>query len=143
MGYSTRHMLSIISEPNNDNLTRTEDLKKLISSSTNFTKIKEMVEEINELEHYDLSEEVISYIILHEEINYAIENLDEFGEETKWYSHENDMRKLSNKFRDVLFELEGEGEESGDMWKEYYKNGKMQRCNAEFVFPEYNELELK
>lgn len=62
---------------------------------------------------------------------------------TKWYDHDKDMKELSKKFPHVLFTLEGEGEESGDIWKKYYKNGKCQRCRAKITFDEYDESKLK
>jgi hypothetical protein len=52
------------------------------------------------------------------------------------------MKKLSNKFRDVLFELYGEGEEWDDRWKHYYLNGKMQVCHANITV-QYPEFDLK
>lgn len=61
-----------------------------------------------------------------------------FDEEIKWYDHEEDMRKYSKKYPDVLFKIEGEGEESGDLWVEYHKNGRMQRCKGKITFDEYD-----
>lgn len=61
----------------------------------------------------------------------------------KWRNHEKDMRALSKKFPDVLFTLEGEGEESGDIWKQYHKNGLCQHAKAEIVFSPFDAAELK
>lgn len=58
---------------------------------------------------------------------------------TKWYDRQIDMKKLSTKFKDVLFELYGNGDESEDIWLEYYKNGGMQRCEARIIFDDFNE----
>jgi len=73
--------------------------------------------------------------------------LDECGEgmgcETlKWYSHEKDMKKFSEKYPDKLFKLQGDGEESGDMWIKYFQNGKVQICKAVLVFDEFNPKKL-
>lgn len=57
-----------------------------------------------------------------------------FGEEIKWYDHEKDMVFVSKKFPNLLFELSGEGEESGDLWREYYQNGDLERIRAKVVF---------
>ncbi len=64
---------------------------------------------------------------------------DPFEEECKWYEHEEDMRAYSKKHPNILFKLSGDGEENGDLWHEYYKGGKMQRCKVVIVYPEYNE----
>lgn len=47
------------------------------------------------------------------------------GDSCKWYNHNEDMLKISKQFSDVIIELHGEGEESGDYWYKYYKNGKL------------------
>lgn len=62
--------------------------------------------------------------------------------ESKWYEHDDDMKKLSSKFPDKLFILSGHGEEDGDIWRKYYKNGKVQRVDAEIVFEEFDEDKL-
>lgn len=58
------------------------------------------------------------------------------GDSMKWYDHDRDMMKLSKAFPDELFILHGEGEENGDLWNAYYKDGKMEICRAETVYPE-------
>ena len=60
----------------------------------------------------------------------------------KWYDHEKDMKLLSQIYPETTFLLEGEGEESGDIWRKYFKNGKMQVCKAEIVFPAFDESKL-
>ena len=65
------------------------------------------------------------------------------GEEIKWYEHEADMRRYSTRYPKHLFKLVGEGEETGDLWVEYYKNGKMQRCVGEVVYPPYDKNKLE
>ena len=46
---------------------------------------------------------------------------------TKWYYHDDDMITLSKKFPGVVFELNGDGEETEDVWCHYYKDGGVQR----------------
>lgn len=69
--------------------------------------------------------------------------LQEDSDSCKWYDHDTDMKSLSNKFPEVLFKLKGEGEEAGDLWHKYYKNGKMQYCPAIVAFEQYDESKLK
>lgn len=57
-----------------------------------------------------------------------------FEEEMKWYDATHDMIQLSEKFPDVIFTLEGHGEEFGDVWREYYKNGACQHCKGTITF---------
>lgn len=60
----------------------------------------------------------------------------------KWYECEDDMRKISNLFPDVLFTLHGEGEESGDLWNAYFRGGKEQYCQAKIIFDEFDPEKL-
>lgn len=85
---------------------------------------------------------------LREESEGAKYALDEEGgteEDTKWYSHEEDMKKFSKKYPEQLFILEGIGEGSDDVWKKYFKNGKMQTCIAEVVwnYEEFDESKME
>ncbi len=64
------------------------------------------------------------------------------GMECKWYGHEKDMRKISKHFPKILFVLEGEGEENGDIWKMYFLDGKAQRCKAILRFPAFDATKL-
>jgi hypothetical protein len=64
-------------------------------------------------------------------------------DDLKWYAHEDDMKAFSKKYPKELFELTGEGEESGDLWKKYFRNGKMQICKGEIVYPEFDKSKLK
>lgn len=60
----------------------------------------------------------------------------------KWYDHDKEMTELSLKFPETLFYLYGEGEECGDSWYTYYKNGKMQHCPAIITYDKYDESKL-
>jgi hypothetical protein len=66
-----------------------------------------------------------------------------FDEETKWYDHDEHMKKISEKYPEVLFELTGYGEEQLDIWRTYYKNGKSQPVDVTITFGAFNEAELK
>lgn len=76
-------------------------------------------------------------------LGYALDEEFESEESTKWYSHNEDMRKISSEVNDVVFRLKGYGEESEDIWIEYYLNGKSQRCEAKISFDEFDISKLK
>lgn len=61
----------------------------------------------------------------------------------KWYDHDEDLKEFSKKYPELLFILNVEGEEPGDIWREYFKNGKMYSDKAEIIFPEFDESKLK
>lgn len=60
----------------------------------------------------------------------------------KWYGHEADCLQVSKQFPEVVIEVSGEGEESGDIWKAYYLNGKTYRAEAKITFEEFNVIKL-
>lgn len=72
--------------------------------------------------------------------NAAYALLDE--QESKWYDHERELREFSKKYPDELFILEGHGEEQGDDWKKYFRNGLMQMCKGEIVYEEFKPQNL-
>lgn len=71
--------------------------------------------------------------------------LDEDGntqESCKWYECDEEMKEFSKKYPDAIFVMSGEGEEAGDLWKTYYKNGKMQHCEAVITYEHFDETKL-
>ena len=56
----------------------------------------------------------------------------------KWYEHDEEMIELSKEYPDYLFVLDGDGEETGDVWREFYKNGKTYEWKAVIKRPNYN-----
>jgi uncharacterized protein YodC (DUF2158 family) len=91
---------------------------------------------------FDCSDEVFNYIENSFKIPFSF--VDNSGHVTcKWYNHASNMRIVSLKWPDILFELKGSGEENDDLWIKYFKNGKMQACYAEIVYPKFNENEME
>lgn len=58
------------------------------------------------------------------------------GQNTRWYDHEKDFIALSKQFPDVLFTLDGEGEEAGDIWRKFFYRGEMAGGKAQIILPE-------
>lgn len=77
-----------------------------------------------------------------EEANYALDNDGETNESCKWYDHQKELREFSTRYPDLIFKLHGEGEESGDLWDEWYVNGKMQIGKAIITYPDFNPSNL-
>lgn len=73
---------------------------------------------------------------------YAMTKDGETNDSCKWYNHEKELRQFSTKYPRWLFTLEGKGEESGDLWKKYFVNGKMQSAKAKIVFDEFDSSKL-
>lgn len=57
----------------------------------------------------------------------------------KWYHYDDDMILLSSRFPEVLFELRGQGEATGDIWLNYYKNGAAMRDCLKIVEEPFDE----
>lgn len=90
------------------------------------------------------SEDLIGKLIEScEDARYAIESNGETYDSTKWYESDNDLKRFSKKHPETLFILSGEGEENGDIWKAYFKNGKMHTIKAQIVFDTFDESKLK
>lgn len=67
---------------------------------------------------------------------------DPFEDSIKWYDCEKDMKYISKKFPNLLFEISGEGEESGDLWRAYFQNGDTEHVAAKIIFdsPSYSGI---
>ncbi len=61
-----------------------------------------------------------------------------FKNEVKWYDWKEEMIALSAKYPDILFELTGVGEEYPDIWRYFFKAGKIQGGEAKISYPEYD-----
>lgn len=61
----------------------------------------------------------------------------------KWYNHEADMINLSEMFPKILFQVDGDGEESDDVWRTYYLNGKSQSVEVKLTYGKVNMKKLK
>jgi len=121
MGYYTNYSLKVYFNENVSHLSK----EKL-------TEVKANLELVNKIVRNEI----------HELYPYAL------AEQTKWYEHREDMLRLSQKYSDLVFELEGHGEESGDHWRLYFYNGQVSGGEAKMIYPENpflvsNPLEIK
>ena len=65
------------------------------------------------------------------------------GDEMKWYHHEDDMITLSKNHSNVIFIVEGIGEEFPDAWRMWVHNGQMEKSYAEIKYPEPENAAFK
>lgn len=86
---------------------------------------------------------IADFINLYEEARYALEPDGSCADSVKWYSADNDLKEFSKRYPSAIFELSGEGEEAGDLWKLYAKNGKAQLCKAVITYPPFDEDKLE
>jgi len=70
-----------------------------------------------------------------DEINYVLD--------AKWYDNHKHMVLLSKEHPTIVFTLSGDGEESGDVWRKFYKDGKFMDAGPELIYKEFNENELQ
>lgn len=91
----------------------------------------------------DISDEIALRQKAGTDFFYAVDENGDCSDSCKWYDHETEVAQFSKIYPDVLFELSGEGEESGDIWKKYFKNGKMQLCQVKMTFDPFDESKLK
>jgi hypothetical protein len=66
-----------------------------------------------------------------------------FDDSIKWYDHKENMIEYSKKYPDTLFMIEGKGEETGDLWKLYVKNGKSFIDEPKIVWVDFKETMLE
>lgn len=93
---------------------------------------------VTDLDGNDLSEELSMF--LHETEDYAE---DYSGDnETSWYEYEEDLKSFSLESPGRVIVCHGIGENNGDIWDLYVKDGKTQRCEAEIIIPPYDESKL-
>lgn len=71
--------------------------------------------------------------------------LDEDGgcnQHCTWHESDEDMARYSKWFPKIVFRLDGEGEESEDMWVAYFHDGKMQKVYATITFEDFDPAKM-
>jgi hypothetical protein len=140
MGYYTRYSLDIQkyddTEYQKQKLEMNEKIQEILESdlSTDIANlaIDAIKEKYESKTRVPTKEEVIGHI-----------GCDPFSDSCKWYEHTDDMIKISKKYPGVLFILSREGENSGDIWKEYFYNGMVQIAIATITFEPFDLKKLK
>lgn len=118
MGYYTRHILTVRNIHDNEQFRLlSEELKE-----------RDLIGYAFDYGNYDNDR--------HEAIFYAYEDV-------KWYDHDKDMIMIAEKFPNMYFELEGEGEEYGDLWREYYHDMDCEHCCGEIIFEAPKRIKWK
>lgn len=56
---------------------------------------------------------------------------DDAGQSAKWYDHHEDMTEVSRKYPDLTVQLDGEGEDSEDVWATRYRGGESESVGYE------------
>lgn len=72
-------------------------------------------------------------------VDEGFEEITEYGVEWKWDGHEEDMKRMAREFPDVVFELEGEGEDRDDWWIKEFCGDQYAESYAE-VIPPHNPI---
>jgi hypothetical protein len=83
-----------------------------------------------------------------ETVQQAIEDISQYSfysgqtDAVKWYDWQKHCKEVSKNFPNLVIKVEGDGEEQGDQWKAYIKNGKIQIAKAVVTFEEFDEAKL-
>lgn len=76
-------------------------------------------------------------------LNQIFEHIPGYAHDTmKWYGYNEDMRRISSEYPNTLIVLSGKGEEAGDMWRAYFRNGEYELAQAQIVYPAPSEAIL-
>ncbi len=93
------------------------------------------------IEDSHIIEKVVAMLKEKDIIGYALSEDLSCYDSAKWYDYEQDMLGISREVPDVLFCLWGCGEDAGDLWTQYFLNGKSQYCRAEI--PPFDPAKLE
>ena len=119
MGYYTSFYLTV-TDP------KSSSIYKEIGRETELAIAKKLCEFSNWFEPSDVDENV-------EKSEYPLFELIS-SDMNKWYDHYDEMIILSKEFPSLYFELDGQGEDHDDLWKEYFHNGEGMHSDAQITF---------
>lgn len=147
MGYATSYSLEL-TQLDNEVQTVEKTIDGLIADVKN-NKLDQakLIEQLNQVKngYANVDEDYILTDLrkTYDEARYALTESGSTNNSSKWYEHKENLKEFSKKYPNWLFTLSGKGEESGDIWKAYFVNGKMQLAKARIVIDEFNPKELR
>lgn len=121
MGYCTDYKLTIkVSE---EKINFEEEAAKILASNKTQSQKQSAIYALGDITSDTILSDFCSALTSY--------NMTATGELTKaiWedYEHDYDLIEFSKKYPNALFILDGVGEEYPDIWRKYFKNGKMYR----------------
>lgn len=145
MGYYTRYSLELEALEVIDQ--KAKSIKELIEQISNSNDVdrEQLLKDLQNIENppINTAEEIIEKLRdSNEEAAYTLDENGDAQSEAKWYDHETDFKAFSKQFPNWLFTLTGEGEESGNLWKKYFLNGKVQIANAIISYDSFDANKL-
>lgn len=63
-------------------------------------------------------------------------------ESCKWYEYPEDLIQFSKKHPNLVMMLHGDGEDDGDAWNFYAKDGHGKMCRGQIVYPQPKTLTI-
>lgn len=60
--------------------------------------------------------------------------------DTKWYGWKEDCVRVSNIYPNITIDIDGKGEEHGDLWKARVRKGECEVVKARIVFDDFKQL---
>lgn len=145
MGYYTRFSLEL--EQLEGEAHAAKSIKDLIAEISNSNEVDraQLIKDLQNIENPPITsaEEIIAKLReTNENASYSLGEDGETQDESKWYDHQPEMQAFSKQFPNWLFTLTGEGEESGNLWKKYFLNGKVQVANAIISYDKFDMNKL-
>lgn len=146
MGYFTTFTINILSENNTTAKTKEEITKEITvlaqkGDAESLAKISKLIESKDNTVTENICDKLNEITDYRFALNTDTVICCEDGE-IKWYESIEDLLKVSKAFPDTLIQVDGEGEESGDIWRTFYKGGKSQCAKAKVVYEDYDESKL-
>lgn len=153
MGYYSNFELTVVrhSKKKMDSTMSVEDIIKNAkeSAKNGVVNLKGIAENIDKALLEKEAEGVDEDILIErlrdefEDASYALDESGDSADQCKWYDHVSDMKKFSAKYPEWLFTLDIKGEETGDIRRVYFLNGKAQEEEARIVIDDFDENKLK